>query len=56
MAMRERLLRNNGGEILVEWDGDGEEWQLHPVFDDSDRETTRRSANHLVREQQSARE
>ena len=55
-ALRERLLRNNGGDILIEWDGDGEEWQLHPVFDDSDRETTRRSANHLVREQETARE
>jgi cell wall assembly regulator SMI1 len=55
-GLRERLLRNNGGEILVKWeDGEDEEWQLHPVWDDSDRETMRRSSNHLVREQDSAK-
>ena len=55
--LRERLLRNNGGEVLVRWeDGEDEQWQLHPVWDDSDRETMRRSSNHLVREQADARE
>jgi hypothetical protein len=54
--LRERLLRNNGGDIGVKWLGQEDEWQLHPVWDDSDRETMRRSSNHLVREQESARE
>jgi hypothetical protein len=56
LALRERLLRNNGGDVLVLWEDDeGEEWQLHPVWDETDRETMRRSANHLVREQALAR-
>ena len=38
------------------WDGEVEEWQLHPVLDASDRETLRRSSNHLVREQEPAGE
>ena len=55
--LRERLLRNNGGDVLVRWeDGEEEEWQLHPVWDDSDRDTMRRSSNHLVREQANAKE
>ncbi len=53
--LRERLLRNNGGEVLVRWDGDEDEWQLHPVWDESNRETMRRSSNHLVAEQKSVR-
>jgi hypothetical protein len=56
LELRARLLRNNGGEILVQWeDGEDGEWQLHPVWDDSDRQTMRRSSNHLVREQESAK-
>lgn len=51
--LRERLRRNNGGDILVNWGGAEEEWQLHPVWDGSDRETMRRSSNHLVYEQDS---
>ena len=38
------------------WDGEDGEWQLHPMLDASDRETSRRSSNHLVREQETARE
>ena len=55
--LRERLLRNNGGDVLVRWeDGEEEEWRLHPVWDDSDLETMRRSSNHLLRERASARD
>jgi SMI1 / KNR4 family (SUKH-1) len=56
-ALRQRLLRNNGGDIEVRIPGEEpEEWQLHPVRDDSNRETLRRSANDLVSEQATARE
>jgi cell wall assembly regulator SMI1 len=57
-ALRERLLRNNGGEIAVRITGedDEEEWELHPVWDESTTETKRRSASHVVREQARARE
>jgi CheY-like chemotaxis protein len=44
--LRARLLRENGGEIEC----DGEVWQLHPVFDPTDRRTIQRSANHIARE------
>ena len=55
-ALRERLLRDNGGDVLVCIEGEeDEEWQLHPVWDASDRETMRRSSNHIVAEQESAR-
>ena len=42
----QRLLGDNGGEV----EAAGETWQLHPVFDDSDRKRMGRTANHLVRE------
>jgi hypothetical protein len=49
-GLRERLLRDNGGEVIVEgYPGDAE-WQLHPVWDDGDRKRMGRTANHLVRE------
>jgi SMI1 / KNR4 family (SUKH-1) len=56
-ALRARLLRNNGGEIVlrVGSGGDEEVWPLHPVWDDTSTETKRRSASHLVREQAEAR-
>jgi hypothetical protein len=43
---RQRLIENNGGEIRVE----GEFWTLFPVWDPTNRQTMRRTANHIVRE------
>lgn len=50
--IRNRLLRNNGGEILC----DDEPWQLHPVWDDTDRGTAARTASHIVHETNEARQ
>lgn len=46
-----RLLEDNGGEVEVA----GDTWQLHPVFDDSDRKRMGRTANHILRETEVAR-
>lgn len=51
-ALRARLLRNNGGEL----EGEDEDWQLHPVWDPSDRKRMARTANHVVRETKYARQ
>jgi hypothetical protein len=40
------LLFDNGGELTC----DGEVWQIHPVWDPTDRRTATRSANHIARE------
>lgn len=55
-ALRERLLRDNGGEVFVR-DAPGEDaaWQLHAVWDDSDRKRAGRTANHIVHETHEAR-
>src|SRR5215216_5580085 len=54
-ALRDRLMRDNGGEVEVEgYPGDDPVWQLHPVRDPSDRKHAARSANHVVRETQEA--
>jgi len=45
-AMRARLVRDNGGHVAC----DGDEWQLFPVWDPTDRRTMRKTANHLVAE------
>lgn len=50
-ALRRRLLRNNGGEVEAADDS----WQLHPVWDDTDMRTARKTTNHIVRETASAR-
>jgi SMI1 / KNR4 family (SUKH-1) len=56
-ALRDRLLKNNGGDIVVGLSGEEDEhWELHPLWDPADRDTMRRSASHLVAEQGSARE
>jgi hypothetical protein len=47
---RSRLLRNNGGEVYC----NGVAWQLHPVWDDTDRRTMARTANHIVHETEEA--
>ncbi|MEZ5893823.1 MAG: SMI1/KNR4 family protein [Parvularculaceae bacterium] len=44
--LRARLSKNNGGEIEV----DGEPWRLFPVWDDSERDRIKRTANHIVTE------
>lgn len=52
-SLRERLLQNNGGEVI---DDEGNDWILHPVRDDSDRKRLARTANDIIRETESARE
>jgi hypothetical protein len=48
---RERLLARNGGELTTA----GDDWQVFPVFDATNRKTAGRSAGHLVLETRSAR-
>jgi hypothetical protein len=45
-AYRRHMMRCNGGELAV---GD-DDWQLHPVFDDTDRRRAARTCNDIVRE------
>jgi len=52
MAMRNRLLRSNGGDITTEDD----DWILYPVRDATDRKRLSRSCNDVVRETHVARE
>ncbi len=52
MDLRVRLHRENGGEVRAL----GDMWRLFPVFDASDRRRIARTANHIVRETQVARE
>jgi hypothetical protein len=49
-GLRERLRRDNGGEIPVEGYPGDDVWQLHPVWDDGDRKRMARTASHVVRE------
>ena len=49
-GLRERLQRDNGGELTVEGYPGDEIWQLHPVWDDGDRRRIKRTANHIVSE------
>jgi hypothetical protein len=49
-ALRARLLRDNGGSVWCE----GDEWQLLPVWDPTDRRTMRKTANHVVAETRQA--
>jgi cell wall assembly regulator SMI1 len=54
--LRERLMRDNGGEITAMPVREDEQsdfdpsWDLHPVWDDSDRRRAARTASHIVRE------
>jgi hypothetical protein len=50
-VLRERLLRDNGGEIEAADDI----WQLFPVQDTTDRKRLSRTASHIVRETAEAR-
>jgi SMI1 / KNR4 family (SUKH-1) len=45
-------LASNGGELSTADD----DWQVFPVFDDSDSKSATRSANHIVRETAAARQ
>jgi hypothetical protein len=51
-AVRARLLQENGGEI----EADGDVWELFPVEDSTDRKRISRTANHIVRETEEARQ
>ena len=59
--LRERLMRENGGEVTAVPIREDEQadfdpyWELHPVWDDSDRKRAGRSANHIVSESKEAR-
>jgi cell wall assembly regulator SMI1 len=54
--LRERLMRDNGGEIAaMALDARDQAdfdpcWELHPVWDDSDRRRAARTASHIVGE------
>ena len=53
--LRERLKRNNGGDVEVTgYSSDNPNWELHPVLDSNDRKRAGRSANHIVRETEEA--
>jgi hypothetical protein len=49
---RERLMASNGGELTTA----GDDWQVYPVFDATNRKTAGRSAGHIVLENARARE
>lgn len=46
-AYRARLKRRDGGAVT---DPQGNEWELHPIRDTTDRRRLQRTANHIVRE------
>ena len=51
-GLRDRLRREDGGEV----EAAGIVWQLHPIFDDSDRRRLRRTAtSNVVHETEEAR-
>ncbi len=47
-----KMQRSNGGDINVA----GDDWQLFPIYDDSDKNSIRRTCNDIVRETKLARE
>ena len=49
---RNRLIAQNGGEL----DTVDDDWQTFPVFDSTDRKRAGRTANHIYRETQSAKQ
>jgi hypothetical protein len=50
-SLRTRLISENGGEIRAA----REDWALYPVWDASNRKTMGRTANHILRENDSLR-
>lgn len=60
-GLRDRMLRNNGGEVLVRYedeepDEDEDVWFLHPVWDPTDKRRMKRTMSHIVKETQQARQ
>jgi hypothetical protein len=55
VGLRERLRRNNGGEVVFEGYPGDPVWWLLPVRDDSDRKRLSRTAHDLVTETNAAR-
>jgi hypothetical protein len=54
-GLRDRLMRDNGGEIEVDgYPGDNSIWFLHPVWAPTDRRRISRTANHIVGETREA--
>jgi hypothetical protein len=51
-GFRNRLIAQNGGEL----DTGDDDWQIFPVFDNTDRKRAGRTANHIYRETQSAKQ
>jgi hypothetical protein len=49
--LKTRLLQENGGEVTAA----GDDWDLHPVWDPTDRKSASRSANHIEAETRVAR-
>ena len=50
-AYRERMMRDNGGELAA----DGDVWWLYPICDRSDRKRIKRTCNHILLETQAVR-
>lgn len=46
------MIENNGGSVII----NGEDWQLHPIYDDTNRKRITRTCNDLTRETESMRE
>src|SRR3954454_21988153 len=52
--LRQRLMRDNGGEVTAmpvredQQEDFDPHWDLHPVWDDSDRRRASRTASHIV--------
>jgi len=59
--LRQRLMRDNGGEVTAmpvredQQEDFDPHWDLHPVWDDSDRRRASRTASHIVHESAEAR-
>ncbi|QQE10316.1 SMI1/KNR4 family protein [Planctomycetota bacterium] len=49
---RNKMMASNGGEI----EADDDDWQLNPIFDDSDKKRLSRTCNDIIRETSQARE
>lgn len=49
---RNRLISQNGGQLDIA----GDDWQVFPVFDNTNRKRAGRTANHIYRETQNARQ
>lgn len=50
-SFKSKMTKENGGELFT----DGDDWQLFPFFDKSDKKRMSRTCNHIVLETQQAR-